>query len=486
MAIMSHGFNKTEAATSVSAPVTVNSGLQVVVGTAPVNMLADPAAAVNTPLYAATFKEASAAVGYSSDFAKYTLCDAVSASFQVMGVGPVILINVLDPANPKHVSAMTTKTVQVNDGIATIEETGILLNKLVVKKDNTNLVADTDYTASFNDDGTVSIALITGGAGDGATNLSVSGSILDPTKVTAADIVGGVSASTGAETGLEVVRQVFPKLGMVPGIILAPRFSKDALVCAAMQAKCRKINGVFDAVCYVDIDSSASGARKYTDVAGQKVKQGATSREAYALWLYGKVGTTVYSGSTLAAAATVYNDSLYNDTPNASPSNVSVPISSACLEDGTEVLLDQEQGNVLNDQGVATFIRSGDFVVWGNETCCYPKNTDPKDAFLCVRRFFNHSWTSFVLDNQSKLDKPMNKKRLQSIIDSENMKGAVYESTEVCASYSMKADPDRNTTAELVAGHYSFYQYCTPFPPFKQINNTQEYEAGALTSALTL
>ena len=110
----------------------------------------------------------------------------------------------------------------------------------------------------------------------------------------------------------------------------------------------------------------------------QKVKQGATSREAYGLWLYGKIGSAIYSGSSLAAAAAVYNDSLYNDTPNASPSNVSVPISSACLEDGTEVLMDQEQGNVLNEQGVATFIRSGDFVVWGNETCCYPKNTDPR------------------------------------------------------------------------------------------------------------
>ena len=39
---ISHGFNKTEAETSVSAPVSVNSGLQVIVGTAPVNLLADP------------------------------------------------------------------------------------------------------------------------------------------------------------------------------------------------------------------------------------------------------------------------------------------------------------------------------------------------------------------------------------------------------------------------------------------------------------
>ena len=91
------------------------------------------------------------------------------------------------------------------------------------------LTADEDYSASFNDDGTVSIALVNGGKGDGATALTISGSILDPTKITAADIVGGVNTATGAETGLEVVRQVFPKLGMVPGILLAPRFSKDPM-----------------------------------------------------------------------------------------------------------------------------------------------------------------------------------------------------------------------------------------------------------------
>ena len=256
---ISHGFNKTEAATSVTAPVTVNSGLQIVVGTAPVNMLDDPEAAVNTPMLVNTFKEAAAAVGYSDDFAKYTLCEAVSASFQVMGISPIVVVNVLDPANAKHITELSNKTVQVNDGIAEIDETGILLKKLVVKKEQTVLTADEDYSASFNDDGTVSIALVNGGKGDGATALTISGSILDPTKITAADIVGGVNAATGAETGLEVVRQVFPKLGMVPGILLAPRFSKDPMVCAALQAKCRKINGVFDAVCFVDIDSSASG-----------------------------------------------------------------------------------------------------------------------------------------------------------------------------------------------------------------------------------
>lgn len=484
---VSHGFNLTEATTSVSAPVQVSSGLQIIVGTAPVNQLANPAAAVNTPLYVSTYKEAVAAVGWSSDFAKYTLCEAISANFQVVGTAPIVVINVLDPKNKKHITALDETSVQVNDGVAEIDKVGILLEKLVVKKDTTTLTADVDYIASFNDDGTVSLALINGGAGDGATTLTVSGSILDASKVTADDIVGGVNAATGAETGLEVVRQVYPKLSKAPGILLAPRFSKNAQVCAALQAKCRKINGLFNAVCLIDLDCSADGAQKYTDVAEQKTKQTATSREAYALWLYVKVGETVYSGSSMAAAATVYNDSQNGDRPVASPSNVTIPISAACLEDGTEVLMDQEQGTFLNDLGIATFIRSGtDFVIWGNETAAYPKNTDPKDMFLCIRRFFNYAWTSFVLDNMSKLDKPMNPKRLQSIIDSENMKGSKYVSEEACASYRMVADTEKNTAAELVAGHYHFYLYCTPFPPLKQVNVTMEYEASSLVTALNL
>lgn len=484
---VSHGFNLTEATTSVSAPVQVSSGLQIIVGTAPVNQLANPAAAVNTPLYVSTYKEAVAAVGWSNDFAKYTLCEAISANFQVVGTAPIVVINVLDPKNKKHITALDETSVQVNDGVAEIDKVGILLEKLVVKKDTTTLTADVDYIASFNDDGTVSLALINGGAGDGATTLTVSGSILDASKVTADDIVGGVNAATGAETGLEVVRQVYPKLSKAPGILLAPRFSKNAQVCAALQAKCRKINGLFNAVCFIDLDCSADGAQKYTDVAEQKTKQTATSREAYALWLYVKVGETVYSGSSMAAAATVYNDSQNGDRPVASPSNVTIPISAACLEDGTEVLMDQEQGTFLNDLGIATFIRSGtDFVIWGNETAAYPKNTDPKDMFLCIRRFFNYAWTSFVLDNMSKLDKPMNPKRLQSIIDSENMKGSKYVSEEACASYRMVADTEKNTAAELVAGHYHFCLYCTPFPPLKQVNVTMEYEASSLVTALNL
>lgn len=243
------------------APLNGTAGLQVVIGTAPVHLLADPAAAINKPMLVYSKAEAIAAVGYSDDFASFTLCEAISASFAVVNVAPLVLINVLDPA--KHSAEMEEKTVQINSGMAVVEETGVLLSTLVVKNGEETLTAEEDYTAVYNSDGTVSIVLIEGGKADGATNLTVSGKKVDASKVTAADIVGGVDAATGAETGLEVVRQVYPKLGMTPGILTAPRFSANATVSAALQAKTKEINGVFKCVCIADVDSGADGARKY-------------------------------------------------------------------------------------------------------------------------------------------------------------------------------------------------------------------------------
>lgn len=242
MATYKHGVYTSEQATSMTAPVTGTAGLQVVVGTAPVNMLEHPERAVNTPLLVYNYKEAVAAVGYHDDFAAYTLCESISAAFSVVGTGPLVLINVLDPA--KHTADIAETTVQVNSGVAVLGVVGALLDKLTVKSGSTALTRDTDYTASFNNDGTLNIVPLAGGKAASATTLTVSGKKLDPSKVKAADIVGGVDAATGKETGLEVVRQIYPKLSMTPGILLAPRFSMDATVAAALQAKTKEINAL--------------------------------------------------------------------------------------------------------------------------------------------------------------------------------------------------------------------------------------------------
>lgn len=483
MANYKHGVYASEQPTTMSAPIAGTAGLQVVIGTAPVNMLKDPASAVNAPKLVTTYAEAVAAMGYSPDFKNFTICESISASFQVMGVAPMVLINVLDPT--KHKKALAETEVQINSGVAVLEAQGVLLDGLVVKAGDTALTAGTDYTTAWNSDGTLNIVVIPGGKADKATALTVSGNQLDPSMVTDAEIVGSVDVNTGKETGMEVLRQVYPLLSMIPGLVIAPRFSKHPTVAAALQAKTKGLNGVFKCNCIVDIDSSATGATKYSDVKKTKEAQAVSDPNAYAVWLYGKIGDVIYSGSALAAALTAYTDVQNDDTPNVSPSNKTVNITAACLEDGTEVLLDQEQANIVNSYGVATWLNMNGFRLWGNNSAAYPGTTDPKDRWFSVRRFLNWAANTFILTYFSKVDSPANKRLIEAIVDSENVRGNGFVARGVCARYETVFNEDENTTADLLDGKLTFHQYITPFTPAEDIEDIIEFDPNALSGALT-
>lgn len=477
-----HGIYPSELPTSLTAPAEATCGLQVIFGTAPVNLLDDPESAVNTPLLVNTYEGAAASVGYSSDFKAYTICQSIDASFRVVGVSPMVLINVLDPA--KHVADIADVQIQVNNGTAVLEQAGVLLKSLEVKSGSTVLAAEEDYVAAFDDDGFVTIAIVSGSKADGATTLSVAGKKLDPAKVTPADIIGGINAK-GVETGIQVLRQIYPKLSMTPGLLLAPGWSENATVAAALQAACEKINGVFSCNCFVDVDCSETGATQYMDVKQQKEKQAITSRHCYAVWLYGKVGDVIYAGSALAAALTQYTDSQNQGIPYVSPSNKTIALSAACLADGTEVLLDQEQANVVNSYGVGTWLNMDGFRLWGNNTACYPGNTDPKDRFFSVRRFFDWDNATFIRTYFQKVDSPMNHRLIEALVDSENVRGNGFVSRGICARYELLYIESENATVDLMNGTITFHKYMTPYTPAEDIEELVEFDPNALSSALS-
>ena len=211
-----HGVRVSEQPTSLIAPVLGTAGLQVVFGTAPVNLAEDPYNVTNTPVIAYSWSEAVKKLGYSADYAKYTLCQSMYASFQLIGVAPVVFVNVLDPK--KHKKKIDPATVQVEDMEALVPVTGLLLDTVKISVpagdgggDPTALANGADYLLSFDDDGQVLITLTTAGAGAAATTLTVEGTAIDPDAVDENDVIG-VSA-TGGEKGFEVLRQVYPKLG---------------------------------------------------------------------------------------------------------------------------------------------------------------------------------------------------------------------------------------------------------------------------------
>ena len=251
--VYNHGIRVQENPTSVAAPETSTSGIPVIFGTAPVNMAADPSNATNKLFLCNTFDEAKAAVGYLDDYANYTLCQSMDAHFKMFGVGPVILCNVLDPATHK---AEYTESVTVVNSQATTTEKGVILSGLKLTADATELVLDTDYTLEFDAEGYVRITVIK----ENVTTIALAGQKLDPTLVTEADIIGSYDTLTGVETGLELVRKVYPLFNVVPGLLVAPGWSKKPAVALALAAKCEKISGVFQCECIVDIDTAKERA----------------------------------------------------------------------------------------------------------------------------------------------------------------------------------------------------------------------------------
>ena len=481
-----HGVYNSEIDTSLTAPIQGSAGLQVIFGTAPVHLSRNPYAAVNKPMLCYSFAECQQNVGYSDNFKDFTLCQSVDASFRVFNVAPIILVNVLDPKKSKHTTVNAAEDCPVVDGQVVYTKPYTLLDTLVVKNGGTELVADRDYIAAHDNDGNVLITILSQEA-QGAATLSVAGKSLNPAGVTRKDVVGGVDALTGQETGLELVRHIYPKLGMVPGLLLAPGWSGDAVVAAALQAKTEAINGVFVCNSLLDIPTEGdNGAAVYTDAKVAKEKLGATSNHAVALWPMVAVGDKIYHYSAMFGALTAYNDASNADVPYESPSNKDLRITATVLADGTEVILDQQQANdMLNANGITTAINMNGFKSWGNKTAAYPSTTDPKDMWFSVRRFFDWDGNNFIRTYFQEVDKPGNKRLIRKIVDSQNIVGNGYVARDYCAGYKMDFLESENPSTNLINGHLTVHTFMAPYIPAEYIENIREYDVAALTAALT-
>ena len=483
MAVYQHGIYKQEQPTGLTTPSTTSAGLQVCVGTAPINQAKNPTAAVNIPVLCNSFAEAQEAVGYSDDFADYTLCEDIDASFRNFAVAPIILINVLDPA--KHKKTLEAVTAPVTDHQAVIEQPGILPATVAVTAGETALVKDTDYTLSFDDGGNLVVTLLPAGAGADAEEISVTADALDPSKVTDADIVGATDPTTGKNTGLQAVRDIFPKLGVVPGIIVAPKWSSSASVAAAMNAMCSNLGAQFTCNCVVDISSSAAnGAIVYTGVKTAKETAGLNGKHEIAVWPKAKIGDKIYCYSSIFAASIASTDAGNDDVPNLSPSNKPLPISAMVLEDGTEVLLTLEQANIVNSYGVVTAVNFGGFRSWGNNTAAYPASTDPIERWIGVRRFFDWWGNNLVSTFFQRVDDLTNYRLVENIVDSENITGNSYVNRGYCAQAHVQFSESENPITQILGGKIVFHMYLAPYTPAEAIEFILEFNPTAIEAEL--
>jgi len=474
-----HGVYVSEVPTQITPPVTAEGFVPVVIGTAPVNLASDPK--VNEPVLCYSYAEAVAALGYSTDYESYTLCEQIYAQFALFGVAPVVFINVLDPAT--HSTSVTGESVTLVDGQVKPANKGVLIDTLVVKNSagDTNYILGTDYTAAFNDDEELVInRIVDGSIASDTADLQLDYDRLDPSAVTSADVIGGVDAN-GVSTGLELINEIFPRFRLAPTHGAAPGFSTDPAVRAVGIAKMALINNNFRGQWLSDIPTDT--VTQYADVAAWKNDNNYTAAHEIVCWPKVKLGDSQFHLSTqtlcVIGSATADNGGVLNVTP----SNRSLQADSSVLADGTEIFLQQPQANALNGQGVVTALNFiGGWKVWGNRTAIYPSNSDPKDAFIKIRGFQNWLANTLITTFWQKVDGDLSRRQLESITDSANIFLNGLTASGDLLGGRVEFLPEDNPTTSLLDGKAVFRVYQAAPVPNREIEFVVEYDADYLST----
>ena len=475
------GVHVYERATAVSTPVVAASGIPYFAGAAPVQTATNPAKA-NVPVLCTSWDEAVEKLGFADDWKKYPLCEAMYSHFQLFGSQPAVFCNVLDPATKK--AAVAVREYAVKEHIVSLPMEAIDDNTLKVEIEGdevdgiaeiTTLVKDEDYSVYYSG-GNLNIELLNGSDHYGATTVQITYTAVTPATIAVADIVLGVGE----------VDSCMSMVGVIPDLILTPGWSHNSVVAAIMATKAAGINGLFRAKALIDVDTGADGVREYSALLPYKNNNNLVDENQIVCWPMIKLGEYKFHMATQLAGLMATVDTTNGGCPYESPSNKTFKMDGCILEDGTEVNLKFEQSNIIAEYGIVTalnFMGMG-WTCRNNFTACYPGNTDVKDYFIPVSRMFDWAANTLIRTFWSKLDKPMNRRLIDTIIDTCN----IWLDGQVGAEHLLGAravfSEDENPLTDLMAGIIRIHIYMTPPSPAQEIDFTLEYDVNYVTAAL--
>lgn len=471
-----HGVYVAQKPYTISRPATPTDEVIVYFGTAPIYLIDDPSSAVNEPILIRNRTEAEQKLGFSNEFEKYTLNQAIDACFVEHGVTPVVFVNVLDP--DVHSEEKTANvTIKDNEGKLPVDAGDVLLNSINID----GLIKNEDYVVGRDQNGRVVISILSPDKIENDT-INVNFNVLDPSKVTVADIIGGYDSSTNTYTGLELLRMVYPKLTVLPKIVSVPGFSHYPSVGALIAAKMKEINGVFNAFGLIDVEGENE-----EEAITYKSENGFNNGSTIVCWPKIKSGSKEYWYSAYLAAEMAKQDAESDGVPYRSPSNRRILISGLITPGGKEIFLDQLSGNHLNARGIITAVNIAGWRTWGNGTAAFDDRLEEieiKDRFAVMRRMFDWWGNSFIINYFSKVDNPTNYRLIESVVDSENIRANGFQAAGQIAGARIEFRREDNPENQLLDGKIKFIQRVAFFAPAEVIENELEFDPTILMESL--
>lgn len=291
--------------------------------------------------------------------------------------------------------------------------------------------------------------------------------------------VGETAETAAIAAGVENVELCLTKYGIIPDMLLAPGFSHEKTVAAALCAKATAINGIFKAKAILDINAD-------TYTAAIEAKSASLPGNPILCFPKGKIGDKTFHLSTVVAGCISTTDSSNSGIPYESPSNKSVSLDSLVASNGKEILLTKAQADQLNQNGIVTAINFlSKFVVWGNYTAAYPTSTDVKDIFIPISRMFDWINNTLIKTFWSYLDRPNNRRLIDSILDTTTIwiNGLVGSGYLLGGRVELK--DEENPSTDLMAGIIRPHIYITLPSPGQEIDFIVEYDPQYVEQALS-
>lgn len=469
-----HGSYGERTASKVKSTAQVDE-IAVYFGTAPINLIRgyDDADLVNVPVRLRDIGDAQAKVGYSDNWEPgtgFTLCEAMDYHFNntVQNVGPIYVINVLDP--DVHRKAQATKeTLTFSNGRASFLSDTVILDTLAIAEK----VEGVDYAVDYNfTSGKVTITSLNDSDRlDG--EISVSFFEVDPSMVETSDIIGQKSQS-GEYSGIASVALMYLRHNAITNILAAPGWSDIPEVYRALCSAAQKINGHWDGFVNADIplEDGGNDIDTIAKAIAWKEQNGYTSEISKVYWPMSKNAGKVYHLSTVATATMMATDMGHNAVPCESPSNEDIMATAQYFgEKSKNQGFDQMDGNTLNEKGITTLIYwEGSFKLWGPHTAAFQYNgsMDAAAIFDNNIRMLMHCTNGFQKRNGTQIDAPMSPNDRDSIVISEQGELDAYKGVG-----ALIGDPEiiflesENPTSNMVNGDFVFNILATPTPPMK-------------------
>jgi len=478
MAGFFHGIRTRQLPTSLTPPARIETAIPMVFGCAPIHRLPteEQASKLRQVVLLYTLAEAEEFFGIDvekDDFTKWGISEVAYCKFVLFGSAPILAVNVFDPAI--HTANVAAESVLFSDGVAKLAHSDVIGN-LTLRNNATTpftYTENTHYTLN-RVTGVVTVVEDSQLATDiEATGMAFTAAYTRaaPENVTAAQVISATM----------LTEEAFPKFRLIPNVLIAPNFSQIPAVAAALVTRTQRINGIFNAGgAIADIPTEGTDAvTLYSSAPAYKNAQNLVSENLYLC--YGKVrlGDDIMNMSTQAACILAEIDAR-NGFPHESPSNENLKMQ-ALIVNGNEVVLDLQKANFLNANGITTALNFvNGWVLWGNRTACYPGVLDTKDTFFSSRRMLAWHGNRFILSYWSRLDKPMTRVWIETIVNSENIFIAGVVAAGALLGGRIELNQEQNPITDLMDGKVVFHTLLGLTTPAENVENLLEVDPSYL------